>query len=76
MGETRFAKSRRCDAIPNGEVCQACGNPCGASGCDGGSWVHLDTAPDRVVSTTYQYGVWVETRLANGVIIRPKGRRR
>lgn len=52
--------------------CRFCGAPVGASGCDGGSWVHLNTRPDRPVLSLYSHGVWLETRLANGVILRPK----
>ena len=52
--------------------CRICGQPIGASGCDRGSWVHVSTAPDRVVSTSYRGGVWMETRLANGVVWRRK----
>jgi hypothetical protein len=52
--------------------CLECGQPLGASGCDGGSWVHMSTAPDRVVQTSWCYGRMVEQRLANGVLIRYK----
>ena len=53
-------------------MCLECGNPIAASGCDGGSWVHVSTAPDRVISTTWYHGYMVRQRLANGVVIRYK----
>jgi hypothetical protein len=60
------------DLFPGGEICPRCGGPRGPSGCNGGEWVHLDTAPDRVVCTSYSLGKWTKTVLANGVVIRPK----
>ncbi len=56
--------------------CLDCGQPIAASGCDGGSWVHVSTAPDRVVQSSYSYGVLYRQRLANGVIITRKGYRK
>lgn len=58
--------------LPDGPICPRCGAKRAPSGCDGGSWVHVDEAPDRVVQTSYRLGKWIETRLANGVIWRPK----
>ncbi len=52
--------------------CIHCGEPIGASGCDGGSWVHMSTRPDRVISTEWHYGKMVRQTLANGVIIKYK----
>jgi hypothetical protein len=54
-------------------MCIDCGQPIGASGCDGGSWVHISTAPDRVISTKWAWGRVIEQRLANGVLIKYKG---
>jgi len=53
--------------------CLDCGARVGASGCDGGSWVHMSTAPDRVISTKWAWGRMIEQRLANGVLIKYKG---
>jgi hypothetical protein len=60
--------------LPDGETCPRCSGPRGPSGVDGGSWVHLDTASDRIVCTEYSFGKWTKTVLANGVVIRPKPR--
>jgi hypothetical protein len=51
--------------------CRTCGVAIAAC-CDGGSWVHVDTSPDRIVSSSYWGGQWQETRLANGVVWRRK----
>ncbi len=58
--------------LPDGDICPRCGGPRGPSGVDGGSWVHISTAPDRVVSSEYSRGVLVREVLANGVIIKYK----
>jgi hypothetical protein len=58
--------------LPDGDTCPRCGGPRAPSGVDGGSWVHIDTSPDRVVMTYYSYGKCVRQVLANGVVIRPK----
>lgn len=56
-------------------LCTLCGERMAPSGVDGGSWVHIDTSPDRVVLNEYKQGEWVRTVLANGVVIRPKQKR-
>lgn len=58
--------------LPDGEVCPRCGGPRAPSGVGGGSWVHVSTRPDRIVSTEYSYGKLVGCLLANGVRIRLK----
>lgn len=63
------------ELLPDGPTCPRCGGPRGASGAGSGgfgSWVHISTRPDRVVSSLYQYGQLVEQRLANGVVLRAR----
>jgi hypothetical protein len=52
--------------------CLDCAQPVGASGCDGGSWVHLDMRPCAVISSVYSYGKLRCQTLRNGVFIRYK----
>ena len=54
------------------DTCANCGQPIAASGCDGGSWVHVDMRPDAVVQSSYSYGKLQSQRLRNGVVIRYK----
>ena len=56
--------------------CLDCGMPIAASGCDGGSWVHLSIRPDRIAISTYSHGVEIRRVLANGVVLTRKGYRR
>lgn len=58
--------------LPDGEICPRCGKLRAPSGVDGGSWVHVDTSADAVVSSEYSGGKLTKTTLANGVVIRPK----
>jgi hypothetical protein len=58
--------------LPDGDICPKCGELRAPSGVGGGTWVHVGTAPDRVVLAEYSFGKCVRKVLANGVVIRPK----